>query len=396
MFLISFTMKRIRCESLTQQVNRCFVPQVQSIESKLDSLLDLYRQVLRKGSSAVTLSSLPLFELEQTSGYNSSVFSNDLSSSAQMGGGGGAPPSGGFVTRSSPGGRAASQGGLHLILAPQNELNFNTSGPTSSCFSPSSLPLPPHHHQTTPPESCVNDATLAPNGTGGSRSRVVGEEFPLLAKLPPPPSNRAGPKLVRGTPTETCPEMEDFCGGLRGQVEDTGLREDFGLELELSRLNAKEDGSWRRHMSLELEPLVPPALSCCPHPVHVDRGLGKSVSVQDLMQVSPVHNAHESHGSSPSPSTSSDSPVAFHSRDPEGGGGWRGEDLFIRDRDMEGQGFNFLSHGTSEAFSSELLRTGVRGGEGPQGSKQSVASGPCPSPPSGSTELMNMKRVRLK
>uniref|UniRef100_A0A672HNN2 Potassium voltage-gated channel subfamily KQT member 5-like n=1 Tax=Salarias fasciatus TaxID=181472 RepID=A0A672HNN2_SALFA len=54
--------------------------QVQSIESKLDSLLDVYRQVLRKGSSsALTLSSLPLFELEQTSDYHSSVFSKDLS-----------------------------------------------------------------------------------------------------------------------------------------------------------------------------------------------------------------------------------------------------------------------------------------------------------------------------
>uniref|UniRef100_A0A096M1H0 Potassium voltage-gated channel, KQT-like subfamily, member 5b n=1 Tax=Poecilia formosa TaxID=48698 RepID=A0A096M1H0_POEFO len=58
--------------------------QVQSIESKLDSLLDIYRQVLRKGSSsALTLSSLPLFELEQTSDYNSPVFSKDLSGSTQ-------------------------------------------------------------------------------------------------------------------------------------------------------------------------------------------------------------------------------------------------------------------------------------------------------------------------
>uniref|UniRef100_A0A3B5AEF6 Potassium voltage-gated channel subfamily KQT member 5-like n=1 Tax=Stegastes partitus TaxID=144197 RepID=A0A3B5AEF6_9TELE len=59
--------------------------QVQSIESKLDSLLDIYRQVLRKGSSsALTLSSLPLFELEQTSDYNSSVFSKDLPCSPQV------------------------------------------------------------------------------------------------------------------------------------------------------------------------------------------------------------------------------------------------------------------------------------------------------------------------
>uniref|UniRef100_A0A3P8ZZ22 Potassium voltage-gated channel, KQT-like subfamily, member 5a n=1 Tax=Esox lucius TaxID=8010 RepID=A0A3P8ZZ22_ESOLU len=45
--------------------------QVTSIESKLDSLLDVYRQVLLKGSPALTLSSLPLFE--QTSNYESTV-----------------------------------------------------------------------------------------------------------------------------------------------------------------------------------------------------------------------------------------------------------------------------------------------------------------------------------
>uniref|UniRef100_A0A8C9Z538 Potassium voltage-gated channel, KQT-like subfamily, member 5b n=1 Tax=Sander lucioperca TaxID=283035 RepID=A0A8C9Z538_SANLU len=59
--------------------------QVQSIESKLDSLLDIYRQVLRKGSSsALTLSSLPLFELEQTSDYHSSIFNKDLKSISRL------------------------------------------------------------------------------------------------------------------------------------------------------------------------------------------------------------------------------------------------------------------------------------------------------------------------
>ncbi|XP_036840386.1 potassium voltage-gated channel subfamily KQT member 5 isoform X7 [Oncorhynchus mykiss] len=57
--------------------------QVTSIESKLDSLLDVYRQ----GSSALTLSSLPLFELEhQTSDYQSSILSKDLPSGSHLGG----------------------------------------------------------------------------------------------------------------------------------------------------------------------------------------------------------------------------------------------------------------------------------------------------------------------
>uniref|UniRef100_A0A6Q2X0A7 Potassium voltage-gated channel, KQT-like subfamily, member 5b n=1 Tax=Esox lucius TaxID=8010 RepID=A0A6Q2X0A7_ESOLU len=65
--------------------------QVQSIESKIDSLLDIYRQVLRKGSSsALALSSLPLFELEQTSDYQSSVLSKENSTcSTQAGSAGG-------------------------------------------------------------------------------------------------------------------------------------------------------------------------------------------------------------------------------------------------------------------------------------------------------------------
>uniref|UniRef100_A0A8C5CV80 Potassium voltage-gated channel, KQT-like subfamily, member 5b n=1 Tax=Gadus morhua TaxID=8049 RepID=A0A8C5CV80_GADMO len=58
--------------------------QVTSIESKLDSLLDIYRHVLNKGpSSALALSSLPLFELEQTSDYQSSVYSKERSCSTQ-------------------------------------------------------------------------------------------------------------------------------------------------------------------------------------------------------------------------------------------------------------------------------------------------------------------------
>uniref|UniRef100_A0A8C2B7M8 Potassium voltage-gated channel, KQT-like subfamily, member 5b n=1 Tax=Cyprinus carpio TaxID=7962 RepID=A0A8C2B7M8_CYPCA len=59
--------------------------QVQSIETKLDSLLDIYRQVLQKGSSsAFTLSPLPPFGLEETSDYPSTILSKDLSCSSQV------------------------------------------------------------------------------------------------------------------------------------------------------------------------------------------------------------------------------------------------------------------------------------------------------------------------
>ncbi|XP_034742225.1 potassium voltage-gated channel subfamily KQT member 5-like isoform X8 [Etheostoma cragini] len=418
--------------------------QVQSIESKLDSLLDIYRQVLRKGSSsALTLSSLPLFELEQTSDYHSSVFSKDLSSSTQVSNGGALPPS----SNSHP-----SQGGLHLILAPPNELNLNASsstGLTSSSMSPSPLPhhhyrphYHPHHHrhtqaQATTPESGTDEAVgssppvLTPNSisSGGGGGGVGDGGFPLLARLPPPPPpSRSGgtSNLPRATSAEVSPDMEDFCGGLGMQLKGSSVGEDFGFGLGLGRLgqklqgsangrlNTKDEGTWRRHMSLELQPLVPPAPGCCSVPSQMDRGLGKSMSVQDLMQASPgtVQDAQHGHSlSSPSPSTSSDSPIGFLScsQDPgggrggggigrSGGGGWGEEDLFISDRDLEAQGFDFLSLGDAEGhtYSSELLRTESSVGAGSRSSNCSLASAHTASPPAGNTELLNMPHVRLK
>ncbi|XP_074487141.1 potassium voltage-gated channel subfamily KQT member 4 isoform X5 [Sebastes fasciatus] len=416
--------------------------QVQSIESKLDSLLDIYRQALRKGSSsALTLSSLPLFELEQTSDYQSSVFSKDLSSSTQVSGSGALPPG------SNP---HLSQRGLHLILAPPNELNLNlnassSAGLASSSFSPSPLPHHHHHHhhrhphhlhhhrtqaQATTPESGTDEAVgssppiLTPNSISSGGGGGVGDGgFPLLARLPPPPPSRSAglSNLPRATSTDVSPDMEDFCGGLRMQMEDSSVglgHGRLGQKLQGSTnsnggLNTKEEGSWRRHMSLELQPLVPPALGCCSGPSQMDRSLGKSMSVQDLMQAAPgtVQDAHHSHSlSSPSPSTSSDSPIGFHggSQDPggggggisrSGGGGWGEEDLFISDRDLEAQGFDFLSLGTGEAhtYSSELLRTESRAGAGSQGSNRSLASGHTSSPSAAAnSELLNMPHVRLK
>ncbi|KAM3865280.1 potassium voltage-gated channel subfamily KQT member 5-like [Diretmus argenteus] len=422
--------------------------QVQSIESKLDSLLDIYRQVLRKGSSsALTLSSLPLFELEQTSDYQSSVFSKDLSCSPQVSSGGGGAP-GGCVTHSSTNAHL-SRGGLHLILAPPNELSLNlsasTTTPPSSSFTPSPLPHHHHHHhhhhphhhhhhhpqgQPTTPEGGNDEALgisppiLTPNCIPSGGGGGVGDGgFPILARLPPPPppSRSVGPSNAT---SRSQMEMGDFCGGLGGQREDSSTGEGLGLGLGLGRLgqqlqsstnsngrlNAKEEGSWRRHMSLEMEPLVPLPLGCCSGPSQVDRGLGKSMSVQDLMQAAPgtAPDAHHSL-SSPSPSTSSDSPIGFHSgsQDPGGGGGgggggvgrsgggWGEEDLFISDRDIEAQGFDFLPQGTSEApsYSSELLRTGARAGAG---SNRSLASGHTSTPSAGSTESLNMPHVRLK
>lgn len=235
--------------------------------------------------------------------------------------------------------------------------------------------------------------------------------------------------MPRTASTEASPDVEDFCGGLGVQLEDSsrveGLALGLGLGLgrlgkqlqgknnSIGRVSAQEEASWRRHMSLELQPLVPPTLGRCPERSTTDRSLGKSLSVQDLIQASPapIQDAYHSL-SSPSPSTSSES----HScgQDPGGGGGgvgggkgrrglgrWGEEDLFISDREMETKGFDFLSLETPEAqtFSSELLRTGggVGTGAGPQVGPAGLARGYVSATPSpGSNELLNTPHVRLK
>ncbi|XP_068177070.1 potassium voltage-gated channel subfamily KQT member 5-like isoform X2 [Antennarius striatus] len=399
--------------------------QVQSIESKLDSLLDIYRQVLHKGSSsAVTRSSFPLFELEQTSDYNSSVFSKDLSSSNQVSGGG-APPPGSYITHSSANPHL-SQRGLHLILAPPNELNLNLntssstppSGLASSCFSPSPLPHGNHHHQhrytpakATTPDSGTNEAVgtsppiLTPNSTKGGAARGVGDGFSHLARLPPPPppsQNRGLTNFPQGTSTEASPDNEDFCVGFGLGLGRLDQPIEGGTK-SIGRLKTQEETSWRRHMSLELQPMVAPSLGCCSGPSQQSRG--KSVSVEDLIQAAPgaVPDSHSI--TSQSLSTSSDSNSC--SQDPGGGGscdvdtsaggGWGEEDLFISDREIETQRFDFLSLGTPEAhtFSSQLLRTESRAES--LGSNHSVDHGPTTPPSSGGTKLLNMSpHVRLK
>ncbi|XP_031654822.1 potassium voltage-gated channel subfamily KQT member 5 isoform X2 [Oncorhynchus kisutch] len=435
--------------------------QVQSIESKLDSLLDIYRHVLRKGSSsALTLSSLPLFELEQTSDYQSSILFKDHSTcSTQVsstGGGPGIEGQGGCVTRSSTNTSNLSRG-LHLILAPPTELSLNlntgtsspsTGGPPPSSFSPSPLPQHHHHHHHhhhTLPESgepvhrgssSHSPPILTPNCVSGSGG------FPTLARPPPPPPQPS--RTVGHSRTEREREVGNFCGTPEEREDGDVLGPEQGLRigrLGQSRggsngngngrpCNAKAEGSWTRHTSLEMEPLVPLSsalggggrCSSGSNPSQVDRSLGKSMSVQDLGQGGTTSMALDSHHhpslslSSPSP-CSSDSPTGSHSsQDPAGGGGgdgWGEEDLFISDRDVDALplppeaqggafGFDFLSQGTADAtsYSSELLRTDPGLGAGLSalaGFNRSLPSGNTSSPASvGSAESLSMPHVRLK
>ncbi|XP_031418115.1 potassium voltage-gated channel subfamily KQT member 5 [Clupea harengus] len=152
--------------------------QVQSIESKLDSLLDIYRQVLHKGSSsALTLSSLPLFEFEATSGYPSSLLSKDLSTSSSQ------------VPRSASS-NLHHRGGLHIILAP-NELNLNLgSSPSGPDPTPSPGPFSP---QPPTPDSVSADTPPPLPFTPNSFSSGMGHGyFSSLGRPPPHPLSSAG------------------------------------------------------------------------------------------------------------------------------------------------------------------------------------------------------------
>ncbi|KAI5629120.1 potassium voltage-gated channel subfamily KQT member 5 isoform X1 [Silurus asotus] len=318
---------------------------VQSIESKLDSLLDVYRQVLQKGtSSALSLSSLPLFELAQTTDYPSPVFSKDLSSPSQF----------------SQMNNSNFPRGFHLILAP-NEFNFNlnnSSGSPSGDDKPSSAsPFSPSPLQplATPTADCP--PVFMPNNIHHG-----GVHFPRLASPPPPPPGTArfqlpllppqSGQLNKGSTQSQSSFSDQFPPSYSNRSQ-----QDLAPSIR-NRPNTKEDASWRRHMSpemgMEMDPLV--ELSSSSVPEGGDQAVGKSFSVQDLIGIPEVDGHHSLSASSSQDSLAAESEV--------GGGGWPEADLFIADGDLENSvqtrspGFGFIPQPTANSnFSSELLRT---------------------------------------
>lgn len=277
--------------------------QVQSIESKLDSLLDIYRQALQKGSSSgLTLASLPLFELEQTSDYPSSIQSSEH-------GGHSHPGTGRGVLRSHS---ANLPHGLQLILAP-SELSLGAGPPgyptSASSLSPS--PLFPSHSPSSPDGSFYPGSPppiLTP--TGLSRP----PQFPDLAKptsaMPSCPATAPAtlqlPTVVATAPgrlvgmipelvpesgvvqESTSPSACLVTGPEEAKADGSGSKSGAELPGSAVRLRSrpprspKEDGSWRRHLSLDMDPLLLLRPTAGEAPA-ADRNLGKSLSVQNLM-----------------------------------------------------------------------------------------------------------------
>ncbi|XP_073729386.1 potassium voltage-gated channel subfamily KQT member 5 isoform X2 [Misgurnus anguillicaudatus] len=314
--------------------------QVQSIESKLDSLLDIYRQVLQKGSSSMLgLSALPLFELDQTSDYQSSIHSKDLSSSSQLAANG--------VSRS---GSSNLHRGLHLALAP-NELNMGTAyTPTISSFSPSPL----LNNQPSSPD-CFYPSSPPPILTPNNLSRSHQRFAELTRPVPTVHSNSTTlqlPPMVRASqcrPTslipETLQESRAECSNPCLLSPETEVQMDTKAENIESTVqlrdkperSSKEEGSWRRHLSIDIDPLGLMS-STATASLEVERGLGKSLSAQNLM----LPSAADCH---PSLSTRSSGSSNNESSDREPLADWGDTELFLNDKELETmEGENYLLH----------------------------------------------------
>ncbi|XP_075058718.1 potassium voltage-gated channel subfamily KQT member 5 isoform X2 [Mixophyes fleayi] len=291
--------------------------QVQSIESKLDSLLDIYQQVLKKGSaSALTLASfqMPLFECEQTSDYQSPIDSKELSNSAQ---------NSGFITRSTS---ANIPRGLQFVLTP-NE--FNT--PAYYGFSPTL------YSQETQASANVSDGpvTMVTHSISNQISQASKPTAPTTLQLPAVSSlkNINKPEPIHIIPMTTKEDICDITACLVASKESVQP-----AQPSLTK-------NCVRRKSLDANSGV---LSSVPF---TNKDFGKSISVQNLIQSTEELNAHLS---------CSDSSVSRGSQEmyPQ----WRESKLFIADEELETETetYDAASEPTVETtLLSDSLRTGI-------------------------------------
>uniref|UniRef100_A0A8D1KZE9 Potassium voltage-gated channel subfamily Q member 5 n=1 Tax=Sus scrofa TaxID=9823 RepID=A0A8D1KZE9_PIG len=314
--------------------------QVQSIESKLDCLLDIYQQVLRKGSaSALTLASfqIPPFECEQTSDYQSPVDSKDLSSSAQ---------NSGCLSRSAS---ANISRGLQLILTP-NEFSAQTF-----------YALSPMHSQATPVPASQGDGPAAavthsiahqinaPSKPAAPATLQIPPPLPALKHLPPNPVGLQ--ESISEVTTCLAASKENVAAAQANLTKDRSLRKSFDLGGETL---------------LSVRPVVP-------------KDLGKSLSVQNLIRSTEELNTQLS-GSESSGSRGSQD---FYPK-------WRESKLFITDEEVgpeetETDAFDAAAPPSREAaFASDSLRTGR------SRSSQSVCKA------AENTDALSLPHIKLK
>ncbi|XP_004673680.1 PREDICTED: potassium voltage-gated channel subfamily KQT member 5 isoform X3 [Condylura cristata] len=320
--------------------------QVQSIESKLDCLLDIYQQVLRKGSaSALTLASfqIPPFECEQTSDYQSPVDSKDLSSSAQ---------NSGCLSRSAS---ANISRGLQFILTP-NEFSAQTF-----------YALSPTMHSQAPQAAMSqgDGSALASNNIANQINVAPKPAAPTTLQIPPPlPAIKHLPRPETLHPNPT---------GLQESISDvTTCLVSSKEKVQVAQSNLTKDRSLRKSFDMGGETL----LSVRPM---VPKDLGKSLSVQNLIRSTEELNIQLS-GSESSGSRGSQD---FYPK-------WRESKLFITDEEVgpeetETDTFDTLPQPAREtAFASDSLRTGR------SRSSQSICKA------GESTDALSLPHVKLK
>ncbi|XP_054018507.1 potassium voltage-gated channel subfamily KQT member 5 [Dryobates pubescens] len=310
--------------------------QVQSIESKLDCLLDIYQQVLRKGSaSALALASLqaPAFDCEQTSDYQSPADSKD---SAQTSG---------CVSRSAS---ANLPRGLQLILTP-NE--FSTQA--YYAFSPAG------HSQAT---HVPNDGAAAAGGAAHQTGQAAKPAAPSTLQIPPFSSLKhlSRPEPVHIIPVTTQENVSEVTACLvasrdGGQAAPPAAREP----------------AWRKSLDAGGEP------SLSVRPV-VQMDLGKSLSVQNLIQSTEELNVQ---------GAGSDSSGSRGSQDVYSK--WRESKLFITDEELEAEAGTETAEAAPRplvetTLSADSLRTGI------SRSSQNICK------PGDGTEALSLLHVKLK
>ncbi|XP_072591495.1 potassium voltage-gated channel subfamily KQT member 5 isoform X2 [Vulpes vulpes] len=321
--------------------------QVQSIESKLDCLLDIYQQVLRKGSaSALTLASfqIPPFECEQTSDYQSPVDSKDLSSSAQ---------NSGCLSRSAS---ANISRGLQFILTP-NEF----SAQTFYALSPTM-----HSQATQVPMSQSDGSAVAATSSIANQINVAPKPAaPTTLQIPPPlPAIKhlPRPETLHPNPAGLQESISDVTTCLVASKENA----------QVAQSNLTKDRSLRKSFDMGGETLL------SVRPV-APKDLGKSLSVQNLIRSTEELNIQLS-GSESSGSRGSQD---FYPK-------WRESKLFITDEEVgpeetETDTFDAVPQPPREtAFASDSLRTGR------SRSSQSICKA------GESTEALSLPHVKLK
>nr|XP_033791955.1 potassium voltage-gated channel subfamily KQT member 5 isoform X3 [Geotrypetes seraphini] len=259
--------------------------QVQSIESKLDSLLDIYQQVLRKGSaSALTLTSfqMPVFECEPTSDYQSPIDNRDLSGSAQTSG---------SISRSAS---ANIPRGFQFILTP-NE--FNT--PAYYAFNPTA------HSQASQVPLNQNDGpiTVINNSISSQINPTSKPTAPTTLQIPPLPSLKHiyRPEPIHIIPVTTQEDISDVTACLVGAKDTEQIAQSSLTKGILRRKSLDADGGT----------------------LAMHKDLGKSLSVQNLIHSAEL-NAQLTHSDSSSSRVSQE----FY---PE----WRESKLFIEDEELD-------------------------------------------------------------